>query len=181
MKKPSSILFETDRLLIREFKPSDLNAVQEYAGVEEVVKYQNWGPNNIEETKAFLIGSIALRDMHPRMIYELCIELKTAKKTIGGCGLFLEKEDLKAAKIGYIINPAFWSSGYATEATLGLIKYGKEQLGLHTLRATCDKRNIASQRVLEKSGFELEKLIEKDFMQKGVMRDTYLYKLTFIN
>ena len=43
-------IFETDRLVIREFSLEDLPQVHEYASQGEVVKFQAWGPNEEEDT-----------------------------------------------------------------------------------------------------------------------------------
>jgi RimJ/RimL family protein N-acetyltransferase len=46
---------------------------------------------------------------------------------------------------------------------------------MHRVWATCDIRNVASYRVMEKLGMRREALFRKDALQKGEWRDTYLY------
>jgi len=173
---PIKTFFQTPRLLAREFTMEDFDAVHEYAKEKEVVQYQAWGPNKKEDTLQFLEEAIANIYQHPRLTYEICLALKESNRAIGGCGLYIENNDFKEAKIGYIINPKHWNQGFATEATLGLLEYAQTQLGLKIIRSTCDTRNKASQRVLEKCGFQLEKIIEDDYIQKGVKRDSCLYR-----
>ena len=100
---------------------------------------------------------------------------------MGGCGIYLNREDVSKAKIGYILNPKFWNQGYTTEATQELACFAIEKLKVKQLQATCDVRNIASKRVLEKSGFELESLLTNHYLQKGIMRDSYLFRYLGIN
>lgn len=169
--------FETTRLLAREFTVEDFEAVHEYARKEEVVQYQAWGPNTEADTEQFLDEAIAHIYKKPRLTYEICLVLKENKQVIGGCGLYIEDQDFKKAKIGYIINPKFWNQGLATEATQGLVQYAQEKLGINIIKATTDTRNKASQRVLEKCGFRLEKIIEGHYVQKGRERDSCLYGL----
>ncbi|MGB0931826.1 MAG: GNAT family N-acetyltransferase [Chitinophagales bacterium] len=175
--KNKTILFQTKRLLIREFTLQDLDYIHEYAKQEEVVQFQNWGPNTIEDTQAFLQNALDWIDKTPRLTHELCIESKEHKIPIGGCGVFVEKNNAKEAKIGYILNPLYWNKGYVTEAVKGLIPYAKTRIGVEVIRATCDTKNFASKRVVEKTGFVLEEILHNHFELKGRMRDSFLFKL----
>ena len=44
-------MIETARLVLREFRDSDLADIEEYAGDPEVVRYLPWGPNTLEQTR----------------------------------------------------------------------------------------------------------------------------------
>jgi len=46
--------------------------------------------------------------------------------------------------LGYVLNRAYWSQGFATEATLRLARFGFEELDLHRIEATCHPDNGAS-------------------------------------
>ncbi len=167
--------FETERLIIRDFEPADLMTIHQYASDKEVVQHQRWGPNDLDATRSFLEKAINSSTVHPRLTYELAIVLKLKHEHIGGCGIFL-KDDLQTASIGYILNPDYWNRGIVTEAVKGLIEFAIQQLKIKSLQATCDTRNIASRRVLEKTGFHLSKTIKNHFVQKGVKRDSYVFK-----
>jgi len=171
------MIFSTKRLIIREFKHSDLEAIHSYASLEHVVQYQAWGPNTLEQTKSFLENAIKYTDEIPRLNYELCITLKDSKIQIGGCGIFIKKENSTSAMLGYTLNPDFWEKGYATEATKGLIEFGFLHLNLKEIQATCDVNNIGSKRVLEKNGFQLLETIENHTIQKGKLRSSFLFGL----
>ena len=45
---------ETGKLILREFKATDIDAVHEYGSDSQVVKFMPWGPNTKEETKNFV-------------------------------------------------------------------------------------------------------------------------------
>lgn len=47
-----------------------------------------------------------------------------------------------------------WNKGYATEASLGLLKYGFETLGLKKIVSSAHTENLASRRVMEKIGMQ---------------------------
>ncbi len=169
-------MIETKRLLITEFEKKDWKAVHEYACRADILIYEIWGPNTVADTQAFIERAIAARQVQPRMLYEFAIFLKEEKKLIGGC-TFRKKANLEEGTIGYIIHPDHWQQGYATEAVQGLTHYIKTDLNIHRIEATCDTRNIASQKVLEKCGFQQKNYIKDHFEMKGTMRDTFLYAI----
>lgn len=45
-----------------------------------------------------------------------------------------------------------WNKGYATEASLGLLKYGFETMGLSKIVPSAHTENFASRKVIEKIG-----------------------------
>lgn len=175
------IRIETSRLIIREYCPEDLPSIHEYASQALVVRYENWGPNSYADTEQFLQQTQQDKERSPRLAYELCVDRKEDGRQIGGCRLGLNEEDSDVPTMGYIMNPLFWNQGYATEVSRALVNFGFTQLNLATIRATCDSRNSASKRVLEKTGFVLERAIMNDFIQKGEMRSTYVFMYTHYN
>ena len=79
---------------------------------------------------------------------------------IGMIELILCPEDLSWISINkgevllnYVIMPKYWNSDLATEMTQATIKRCFEQLSVEGIVAFTDASNIASQRVLEKTGF----------------------------
>ena len=77
------VLLEGDRLLLREFQPSDLVDVHVYAGDPFVTRYMTWAPNTLEETRAFLEQVMRLAREEPRMTYELAVTLRDTGELIG--------------------------------------------------------------------------------------------------
>jgi ribosomal-protein-alanine N-acetyltransferase len=57
------------------------------------------------------------------------------------------------ANVGYRVAQRVAGRGLASTTVQNLCRLASQQYGLRTLRATTNKENIASQRVLEKSGF----------------------------
>ena len=45
-----------------------------------------------------------------------------------------------------------WNKGYATEASIGLLKYGFKKMGLRKMVSSAHVENFASRRVMEKIG-----------------------------
>lgn len=169
------LIFTTERLLVREYEPEDWKTVHHYAQLPEVVQYQNWGPNSLRQTQQFVKDAIIYKSIRPRRHHEWCICLKDGVQ-IGGCGVVIDGNQEHKAQIGYVLHPAYWNQGLITEVVAQLRLYCKEGMNLQQIGATCDTRNVASQRVLEKNGFVQIKRLENDFIQKGIWRDTFYYE-----
>lgn len=88
-----------------------------------------------------------------------------------------ESQESRIAMIGWITNPEFQNHGYATEAARAVIKFGFEKLGLVIIYATCDARNGASMKVMEKIGMKRVGLLKNEREQKGEKRDTLRYEI----
>lgn len=61
-------------------------------------------------------------------------------------------------EIGYLLKPAAWGKGYATEVCTRLLRFAFQDSPLQEVVAVTDPQNLASQRVLVKSGLVSEGL-----------------------
>lgn len=91
----------------------------------------------MEEEKNYFIGEIAVRH-----------RLNDALSLRGG-------------HIGYVIRSAEWGRGYGTLMLKLALEKARER-GLDRVLITCDDRNVASARVMEKNGFSLSDKIEAE-------------------
>lgn len=165
----------TRRLLLRDLRKSDLHAVHEYASVSEVVRYMDWGPSSLEESKAFIRRAMETGKEQPRRHYTLAVTLRRRPRLIGSCGITVSNPENREGWIGYCLNKCFWDRGYGTEVARALVDFGFKQLSLHRVFATCDPANAASSRVLEKAGMRREGHIRQHKWVKMQWRDSYLY------
>ena len=86
-----------------------------------------------------------------------CI-LKSTGEQIGFAGLkYLE--ELGEVDVAYRLLPAYWGQGLATEAALASVRYGFADLGLKRIIGLVMPENIASVRVLEKTGLRYAETI----------------------
>ncbi|HXX20747.1 MAG TPA: GNAT family protein [Candidatus Acidoferrum sp.] len=168
---------ETERLLLREFRAEDEQDIHAYASDPEVVRLMIWGPNSLETTQTFLAGVLKEQERWPRPAVSLAIELKSERRVIGGIDLRVKDEKNRAANIGYVLARAHWGQGYMVEAGRAVLDAAFRHVGLHRVWATCDSRNSASYRVMEKLGMRREAHFRKDVMEKGEWRDSYLYAI----
>ena len=165
------IIAETERLILRRYRESDLHDLYAYLSDPEVVKFEPYKPKTLEETKKNLQWRISADEM-------IAVELKREARMIGN--VYLGKRDFQSLEIGYVFHKAYWGKGYAKESCEALIgKVFSE--GIHRIYAECDPLNTASWKLLESLGFEREAHLKenvyfwKDENNNPIWKDTYIY------
>ena len=91
-----------------------------------------------------------------------------------GC-IGLEPTGDGLAEIGYWVAPAFWNTGYASEAVEGLVAHAAAS-GWRELTAGVFQDNPASARVLTRAGFAYEGEGETFSLARGAMVPTFRYR-----
>ena len=167
----------TKRLLLREARLSDYDDIHAYAVDADVVRYMDWGPNTPEVTAQALGGWVAMSAQWPRDEVNLVVELSETGRAIGAIRLSIQSKTDRTADFGYTLNKDYWRRGLATEAASAIIETAFTTLGLHRVYATCDVRNAASYKVMEKLGMRREGTLLKNHEVRGRWRDTHVYAL----
>jgi [ribosomal protein S5]-alanine N-acetyltransferase len=170
----------TPRLLLRDFAWSDQADVHAFASDPVATRFMDWGPNDLHDTRAFLTMAVAQTTQRQRSEYELAAVLTGSApdgsdQVIGSVSVRITNAQHQQGELGYIFHPAFWSRGFATEATRALLEFGFGPLGLHRIAATCHPENRASARVLVKAGLALEGRMRDHRLVRGRWRDSMLY------
>lgn len=149
----TNIRIETDRLILRAWRESDLEDFYEYAKVDGVGQMCGWAPHqNLEESRKILGFFIADKKT-------LALELKENGKVIGSIGLEEREVDLgipdelSGREIGYVLNKEYWGRGLMPEAVKAVIDYCFYQLRFDWLTCGHFDWNHQSRRVVEKCGF----------------------------
>ncbi|MDB5209725.1 MAG: N-acetyltransferase [Sediminibacterium sp.] len=149
------IIFETKRLLLREFTTDDAALIYELNSNPEVVKYVHEEP--ITDVK------VALTSIIDRIIPQYinygygrwAMHLKGSLEFIGWCGLKYRPER-DEVDLGYRFKQPYWGKGYATEAALATLQYGFETLDIPVITAMAHIDNTASLKVIEKCGMQFQ-------------------------
>ena len=154
----SNTFLETNRLLIRPWKQSDLQDFYEYAKVDGVGQMAGWTPHaSIEESQKILSDFI-----HEKNVF--AIQLKENEKVIGSLGL--EKltidlgepyTDMTGREVGYVLSKPYWGRGIMPEAVERVISFCFEEEHFDFLLCSHNITNEQSRRVIEKCGFEFIK------------------------
>lgn len=165
---------QSTRLRLREFQLSDYKMVHSYASDADLVKFMPWGPNTENETRAFLTRNFKYQSDIPRKNFDMAITDASTGEYLGSAGLMVRSYESGVGFIGYILKREAHGKGYATEASEALLKFGFETLGLHRIEATCDEKNAASFKVMQRIGMHKEGLLRDNMMVKGSRRSTYI-------
>ena len=123
-----------------------------------------------EEAGTNFINRISSED--PRHV--LAIDL--GGELIGAIGVHPQQDVYrKNAEMGYWIAEPYWGNGYISQAIPKMVEYGFKNFDFTRIFARPYGHNIASQKALEKSGFQLEARLEKTFFKNGVFEDELIY------
>ena len=147
----TNIRIETDRLILRAWRESDLEDFYAYASHPDVGIHAGWNPHSsIEESKTIL-------DMFIDAKKVFALELKETGKVIGSLGLEEPNPDPVSdgygREIGYVLGKPYWGRGLMVEAVRAVIDYCFEVLHFDFLTCGHFVQNHRSRRVIEKIGF----------------------------
>jgi len=158
-------IFETNRLILREFELNDAIAMFELNKDPDVIKYTgDRAFQTIEDAKSFLKN---YSDYKKNSMGRWPVITKDNNEFIGWCGLKLNEENL--VDIGFRFFKQEWNKGYATESAKACLEYGFNELNLNKIIGRSDINNIGSIKVLEKINMKFWKYGEF----KGVENSVY--------
>ena len=163
------IFVETERLILREILPSDVDGMFELDSDPLVHKYLGNAPiQTIAQAKK---GIEFIRKQYvERGIGRWAAIEKSTGDFIGWSGLKLNikgeefNDKVNFYDVGYRFIPRYWGKGYATESALAALKYGFETMKLKTIVGAAEEDNIGSNKVLLKIGLRYC----NDFIYDGI-------------
>lgn len=170
----------TNRLVLREFRESDWQAVLAYQSDPLYLRYNPWTYRTEEDVRNFVQMFIDWSQDQPRTKFQFAIVLPPEGRFIGNCGIRMRtahtwESHAREAEIGYELDSRYWGCGYATEAAQTLLRFGFMELRLHRIRAHCVLENVASAHVLEKIGMQREGHFREHEWMKDRWWDTLQY------
>lgn len=119
------------------------------------------------------------RDVADDTGYPLFVCAQSSGVLLGGITLSNVRRGVaQAASVGYWVGARHARQGVMADALSALVPYAFEHLRLHRLEAACLPHNVASIRVLEKTGFQREGLARKYLKINGTWQDHVLFALT---
>lgn len=174
----STMMIETDRLMLRPFEEGDLDDFYAYASVPGVGEMAGWPHHeNIEDSRGILDGFVRGRT-------ELAVWHKADRKVIGSFGFHLSwaNDDeryahLASKEIGYVLAKEYWGQGLMPEAVQAAMDEAARSCGVEAFTCNHFTTNAQSRRVIEKCGFEFvstglfySSLLKKTFEDKRYIK-----------
>jgi RimJ/RimL family protein N-acetyltransferase len=166
---------ESERLILRRFRDSDLAPFVAYRNDPEVARYQSWESFDEREAKAFIREMGISHPGVPGEWFQFAVESKEIGKLIGDCAMQVDGQEPYRAEIGFTLAREHQGKGFASEAVSRLLDYAFEFLELHRIFAIADCRNKPSWTLLERVGLRQEVHFLKSVWFKGQWSDEYLY------
>lgn len=145
-------IFDTQRLIVRRYRPADAGYFHSFTGNAEVMRYIRPVISRAE-SDVFLAENIRLYDANPGCGRWAVFE-KASGCFAGSFSVLAMEGDNSKFHIGYALLPAFWGLGYASELLKEGITYFFNQHTVNQLYAITQIPNTASQNVLLKAGFK---------------------------
>ena len=157
---------------LRPYRTSDVDDFLMYAGNDKVTRFTRWNTFTSKEEALSYINNFCIPHPYCRSI---CIE----DRSIGFVIIIPREGDDKCrAEVGYALAAKYWGQGITTRAVKMAISDGfREFPDLVRMQASVEIENKASQRVLEKLGFQKEGVLRKYTFNKGKVRDMVMYSL----
>lgn len=147
-------MIETDRLILRQWREEDAEALYRYASDPDIGPIAGWPPHTSVENSLEVIRTVfAAPETY-------AVVLKETGEPIGSCGIMfsnsLHSANMKEgeAEIGYWIGKPYWGQRLIPEAVKALLSRCFNDLALDAVWCGYYEGNSKSKRVCEKTGFK---------------------------
>jgi RimJ/RimL family protein N-acetyltransferase len=147
----------TERLLLRQATPGDLDATWAFRRLPEVHDWLGAATATYDEYREHYfrgqrLAGLLVAELDGRVIGDLMLKVQDgwAQEEVAGRAKCVQGE------LGWAFDPAFGGQGYATEAVRALIDLCFGPLGLRRLHADCFFDNEPSWRLMERLGMRRE-------------------------
>ena len=150
----SHVVLYTQRLMLRPWRPDDLEDLYAFASQDGVGQMCGWNPHkSIEESEKMLRGLIEGK---------IALALIYQDKAIGTLGIpkydeahFPQFIDLRCRELSFMLNRDYWGHGLMPEAVNEVIRFLFEDIGLDVIFCGHFVFNTRSAHLQEKLGFHL--------------------------
>jgi RimJ/RimL family protein N-acetyltransferase len=174
---PLDLPLETERLVLRPHRMSDLDDLARFHGDPEVVRYVPWPLRDraaTEETLQVKLGQTVLEEHGQWLV--LAVELRATRTVIGE--VLLKWASDRQGELGFAFARDHQRQGYAAEAAAAVLRLAFEDLGFHRVTAVCIDENIASARLLRRLGLRQEARLVDNVFFKGDWATQLVFAIT---
>ena len=178
MRAENTPRLETERLILRKFKPEDVwDAFLIYRD-KEINRFLPWHPvRSIREMQEFFEKQI-FPEYEKEGAYRYALEEKETHQVIGYLKLVQIDLQARSGALGYGLRREFWNRGLMIEAARALLSRLRED-GFRVVTAAYDQNNPRSGRVLEKLGMRYIRSYEEQWQPKDFKVTFLLYQIDF--
>jgi RimJ/RimL family protein N-acetyltransferase len=167
---------ETERLLLRPFRESDLDDLHSMRSLPEVVRYLYGDVRSRQEAAELLAERLTQTSVAGEGdCLALAVERRADGRVIGDVSLWLRSAEHRQGEIGFVFHPEAQGQGFAREAATAVLTVAFGELGLHRVFARADGRNDASAALMRRLGMRQEAHLRENEMFKGAWSDELVF------
>src|SRR6202034_1419655 len=164
----------TSRLRLREPRIDDAVHFGALLSIPDLTRFSNW-PDAPTKTQAERFMRWMSQLHAGRKGCAWIVEDRPSKAPIGAIRFNRFDKKWKYGEIGYELHPDFWGRGLMNEADCAVVPCGHQTFGLNRIEAWTLPGNTASDRVLEKAGFQYEGTVRQKAWFKGAFHDFRMF------
>ncbi len=164
-------VIETERLILRPLRRSDVGLLDVYAADERVARMTRTIPHPLPPGASDTLINRSIADERDEDVWVMDGSPTGRPELMGLVGL--ERMDRNQSEVGYWVAPAFWNTGLASEAVAALVENNPQ--GNQTMFASVFQDNPASARVLTNTGFQYLGDAEAFSVARGATVPTWTY------
>lgn len=170
---------ETERLILRNMRESDLDDFHSYRSNAEICKFQSFDAFTLDESKKFIAEQKDKQFGTAGEWVQVGIEWKENGKLVGDLALKPEHDEPRTVEIGVTLNIPYQSKGFAIEAFNKIFEFLFNQTETHRIYGILDTENHDSRKLLENLNFRREAHFVKSYWDKKMneWRDEFVYAL----
>lgn len=170
-------VLETERLLLREIRHDDVDALYALFSDPEVTHYIDLETMRHVSEAGQLIDFVNDR-FDKKIGTRWAITIKAhGDELVGTIGYNVWMRHNYCGEIGYDLAKRCWGQGYMPEAIRAVVEFGFDRMNLNRVEADVTVGNEASARVLTKVGFMKEGLLRQRGYWKGGFHDLWFFSL----
>jgi len=168
--------FETERLRFRKIYVSDAKEIFLIRSNDNVMRFMDVPRHHSISDSEKLIETAEESYKNETGMNWAIIE-KHSQSFIGYIGFIRIFSEHCRAEIGYVLKPEYWGKGYMFETINRLVRFGFEEMKLHSIEANVNPLNERSKKVLERVGFKKEAHFRENYLFNGEFLDSIIYSL----
>lgn len=162
-------MLATDRLILRQFRETDIEPIYYGLSHPEVIKHYGVHYDSLSATREQIAWFKKIEKEETGIWWAVC---NSHDQTfLGAVGFNNRNKEHRKIEMGYWLLPEFWGSGIMKEAAQMACNYAFETMRVHRIEAFVEVENKNSRKVLNQLGFQLE----------GIMRDCEIKDEQFIS
>jgi len=163
-----------DGLVVRRLALTDAHAWAEFAVLPEVLQFTSTQASSAADLVPMIERALADDPNAPHLFGAWAAADGALLATFG----FHTVSSLnRSAEVTYTVQPAHWGRGLATRLCAAAVDWAFHDRGWVRVQATVLEPHVASQRVLQKCGFEFEGRMRNFRVVRGVPRDYLLFSI----